>query len=272
MAQKWVGIDVSKEELVVGVYPDGTVAKFANSEDGISKAVSAINTLSPELTTLESSGSEVNAAASLVAAGLRVAVVNPRQVRDFARSAGLLAKTDELDAVIIARFGEAVKPQVRTLPDEQERELKALLARRRQLIYMLVEEKNRLHVAAKCVRNEIESHIRWLEKRIKDMDDELGDAIEASPIWRARENLLRSVPGVGPVLSKTLIVDMPELGKLNRKEIAALAGVAPLNWDSGAYRGKPGLSAAGARCEVRFTSAHWRLQEAMQSCEVFTNG
>jgi transposase len=251
MTQKWIGVDVSKTELAVGVYPDGLVNKFVNDEDGIERAGKAILAVSPELVVMESSGSEVNLAAHLSAEGLKVAVVNPRQVRDFAKSLGILAKTDDIDAVVIARFGQATNPKIRGLADEATRGLKAMIARRRQLIWMVVEEKNRLQSALKCLRKEIAAHIRWLEKRIKDMDEEIGEAIKSSPVWCEREDLLRSVPGVGPVLSKTLIIDLPELGKLNRKEIAALVGVAPLNWDSGAYRGRRRIH--GGRRNVRST-------------------
>lgn len=249
--QKWAGIDISKSELVVAIYPDGTQLKFANTQDGIKELASAMNRLSPELITMESSGSEVNAAAELSTSGLSVAVVNPKQVRDFARALGVLAKTDEIDAMVIARFGEAVKPETRPLRDKQEREVKTLLARRRQLVCMMSDEKNRLSHAEKIVHKEIESHIRWLEKRISDMDGKLDAAIKQSPVWKEKEDLLKSVKGVGQVLSKTLIIDLPELGRLNRKEIGALAGVAPINRDSGIWHGERGIY--GGRKHVRRT-------------------
>lgn len=174
----------------------------------------------------------------LAAAGLPVVVANPRQVRDFAKATGQLAKTDRVDAFILALFAERVRPPVRPLPDEQTRILNALLTRRRQLLEMLTAEKNRFAHAQDPVRRDIANHIRWLERRVADVDKDLDQTIQQSPVWRAKENLLRSVPGVGPVVSRTLMADLPELGALDRKKIAALVGVAPLARDSGTMRGR----------------------------------
>lgn len=204
----------------------------------------------PALVVLEATGGlQIPAVAALAAAGLRTVVVNPRQVRQFAGATGRLAKTDAIDAQVLAQFGEAVRPEVRPLPDADSQELSALVNRRRQLIEMLTAEKNRLRLAAKKVRPNIEAHIRWLEGELLDLEGGLGDAIRSSPVWRERDNLLRSVPGVGPVLSSVLLAELPELGRLNRKEIAALAGVAPLNRDSGQFRGR--RTVWGGRSHVR---------------------
>ena len=183
-------------------------------------------------------GFEMLVAGELELAGLPVSLVNPRQVRSFARATGRLAKTDTIDAQVLAQFAEAVKPPVRPLPDEETRELRALVDRRRQLLMMVTSERNRLRNASRRVRPLIQEHIRWLKQQIEDLDKDISDLIRSSPVWRAHEDLLRSVPGVGPVLSSTLLTHLPELGKLNRGQVAALVGVAPLNRDSGAFRGK----------------------------------
>jgi transposase len=196
-------------------------------------------------------GFELPLVGALLAAGLPVTVVNPRQVRDFARATGQLAKTDAIDARVLAHFGEAVRPELRPLPNEATRELAALVARRRQLIEMLTAEKNRLRLAARAVRRDIEQHIRWLERRLSDLDGNLAQQVRSSPNWRARDDLLQSVPGIGPVSSVTLLAQLPELGRLNRKEIAALVGVAPLNRDSGTLRGRRRVW--GGRRHVRAT-------------------
>jgi transposase len=185
----------------------------------------------------------------LAAAGIAVAIVNPRQVRDFARATGRLAKTDRLDAEVLAHFGEAVRPEARPLADEQAQALEALVTRRRQLVEMLTAEKNRRARASKVLHRSIDEHIRWLEKRLLVFDDELGELIRNTPLWRERDELLRSVPGVGKVLSSTLLAQLPELGMLNRKQIAALAGLAPFNRDSGSMRGSRCIW--GGRAQVR---------------------
>jgi transposase len=199
---------------------------------------------------LEATGGYENAAvASLAAAGLPVVVVNPRQVRDFAKATGTLAKTDRVDAQILALFAERVRPVVRPIPSRQTRILDALLTRRRQLLEMITAERNRFAMSVDPIRKDIQKHIRWLKCRVADVEKELDQTIESSPIWRIREDLLRSVPGVGPVLSRTLVADLPELGSLNRKQIAALVGVAPLSRDSGTKRGK--RMVWGGRAPVR---------------------
>jgi transposase len=192
---------------------------------------------------------EMPVVGALVIVQLPTAVVNPRQVREFARATGRLAKTDAIDAQVLAQFGEAVRPELRPFPDAATQELSALLARRRQLVGMLTAEKNRLRTAAKAVRADVQEHIRWLERRLSDLDGQLAQSIRSSPSWRERDNLLKSTPGVGPVLSVTLLAELPELGTLGRKEIAALVGVAPLNWDSGHLRGKRRVW--GGRSRVR---------------------
>lgn len=233
----YVGIDVSKTELEVAVGEDAWTV--SNDESGIETLVEELSERSPDLVVLEATGGhETAAVASLAEAGLPVVVANPRQVRDFGRATGQLAKTDRIDARVLALFAERIRPEVRALPDEEARELSALLARRRQLIEMMVSEKNRLQMAPMTVKNGIRKHIEWLKRQLKMVDSDLERRIKESPVWRAKEDLLRSVPGVGPVVSRTLIGELPELGKLSRQQIAALAGVAPLNRDSGTLRGK----------------------------------
>ncbi len=250
MAEVYVGIDVAKTHLDVAVRPTGERWRIPNDDDGIEGLVSRLEASHPALVVLEATGGYGRTLiAALAAASLPVAVVNPRQVRDFARSTGKLAKTDSLDAQALARFGEAVRPEPRPLPDEQARALTAVLERRRQLIAMLVAEKNRLHVVTAQVKGRIEAHIRWLEQELEGIDRDLDHTIRDSPVWRERDELLQSVPGVGKVLSTTLLAELPELGTLTRHEVAALVGVAPLNRDSGALRGK--RTVWGGRARVR---------------------
>ena len=234
-----VGIDVSKATLDLAVRPSGERWTLANDEAAIQALVHDLRPRAPNLIVLEATGGFEHAVvAALAAARLPVVVANPRQVRDFARATGQLAKTDAIDAQVLALFAERVRPEPRPLPDEAAQALDALLTRRRQLLDMLVAEKNRLGFARPVVRRGITQHIRWLERRLGDVDHELGEMIEHSPVWRAKDDLLRSVPGVGPVLSRTLVGELPELGRLSRKQIAALVGVAPLARDSGTLRGK----------------------------------
>lgn len=233
----YAGIDVSKAELEVAVGEQAWTCP--NDVAGIEALVDRLREHSPELVVLEATGGhETAAVAALAEAGLPVVVANPRQVRDFGRATGQLAKTDRIDARVLALFAERVRPEVRPLPDEEAQELQALLARRRQLIEMMVAEKNRLKTAPGAVAKGIRRHIEWLKRQLKSVDSDLDSRIKKSPVWRAREDLLRSVPGIGPVTSRTLIGELPELGQLNRRQIAALAGVAPLNRDSGTLRGK----------------------------------
>jgi len=246
----YVGIDVAKDWLDVAQRPGGEAWRVSSDETGIATLIKRLKGLRPALVVLEATGGlQIPAVAALAAAGLHAVVVNPRQVRQFAGATGRLAKTDAIDAEVLAQFGEAVRPEVRPLPDAATRELSAVVARRRQLIEMLTAEKNRLRMATKKVRLNIEAHIRWLEGELLDLDDGLGEVIRSSPVWRERDNLLRSVPGVGPVLSSVLLADLPELGKLSRKEVAALVGVAPLNRDSGQFRGR--RQVWGGRSHVR---------------------
>lgn len=249
-AEVYVGIDVSKARLDLALGATGELLSAANDSSGIAALRERLLSLAVARVVLEASGGlETALIAELGAAGLPVVVVNPRQVRDFARATGQLAKTDALDARVLALFGERLRPELRALPTEQERELKALVARRRELVEMITAERNRLARAPKVLRKEIAAHIRWLENRLLERDRELDRMLRSSPLWRERENLLRGVPGVGPVLCATLLAELPELGRLGRREIAKLVGVAPLNRDSGALRGK--RTVWGGRGQVR---------------------
>jgi transposase len=245
-----VGIDVAKDELVIAVRPSLAEWTVANSASGIEALTTRLAALAPACVVLEATGGYERAcAAALATAGLPVAVVNPRQVRDFAKATGQRAKTDRLDAAVLALFAERVGPQVRVLPDEAQADLAALLLRRRQLTDMLVAEKNRVPLARRAVRPSLKKHIAYLERELRIADTDLGEAIEASPLWRTQDDLLQSVPGIGPVASQTLLADLPELGQLSRRAIAALVGVAPVAHDSGAMRGKRVI--AGGRAGVR---------------------
>ncbi|HTQ23982.1 MAG TPA: IS110 family transposase [Candidatus Binataceae bacterium] len=247
-AKRFVGIDVAKAQLDVALGPKGERFAVANDERGISALLKLLEPA--DLMIIEATGGlEVPVASALATAGIGVAVVNPRQVRDFARATGRLAKTDALDAQVLVRFGEAVKRQVRALPDAQAQALEALVNRRRQLVEMLTAEKNRRANSPKVIHKSIDEHIRWLEKRLAGFDDELAGLVRETPIWRERDELLRSVPGVGKVLSTTLLAHLPELGALNRKQIAALAGLAPFSRDSGGLRGSRCIW--GGRAQVR---------------------
>lgn len=246
----YVGIDVAKANMDAAEYPSGQQWSFTNDEKGINQAVSRLRDLSPALVVMEATGDvELPLVAALAVAGLPIVVVNPRQIRDFARAMGRLSKTDAIDARVIAYFAATVQPKPRPLPDIQTQELSAILARRRQVVEMIVAERNRLGVASKAVREGIQDHIAWLEKELANIDNNLTHNIRKSAVWREKYELLRSVPGIGPVVSATLLGDLPELGNLNRKQIAALVGVAPLNRDSGIFRGK--RSVWGGRAKVR---------------------
>jgi transposase len=235
----FVGVDVAKAELVWAVRPSDASGTAANDEAGIAHLVQGLRRLAPTLVVLEATGGHERAlVAALATAELPVVVANPRQVRDFAKSTGQLAKTDRLDADILALFAERVRPEPRPLPDAAAHALTGLLARRRQLLEMLTAERNRLGTAVPAVRRSLTAHIRWLERQLDDVDRDLDAAVKASPVWRAKEDLLRSVPGIGRVVSRTLIANLPELGHLDRKQIAALVGVAPLARDSGTLRGR----------------------------------
>jgi transposase len=249
-AAQFVGIDVSKAQLDVAVRPSGETWTVAHDEAGLSALVARLRGLAPALIVVEATGGwEVALVGALATAALPVVVVNPRQVRDFARSTGTLAKTDRLDAQSLAHFAEALRPQPRPLPTAQAQELSALLQRRRQLVDMLTAEKNRLPLAARRVRPQLQAHIAWLQQQITQFDDDLRELVRSSPLWRDKEDLLRSAPGVGPVLATTLVAALPELGTLTRQQIAALVGVAPLNRDSGTLRGR--RTVWGGRAQVR---------------------
>lgn len=250
-AATFVGLDVSKALLDGHCRPEGAAFQAPNDETGIAAVVTRLQALPPALIVLEATGGlEVPLAAALAAAGLRVAVVNPRQVRDFAKATGQLAKTDAIDAAVLAHFAEAVRPQVRALPDERARQFDAILTRRRQLVEMRVAELNRLATARpKAVRKDLEAHVKYLTRRLTEMDEQLDQLIQASEVWKAKDDLLRSVPGIGKVVSRTLLGALPELGTLSGKKIAALVGVAPIPRDSGTLRGR--RSIGGGRGPVR---------------------
>jgi len=246
----FVGIDVSKLQLDIAVRPDNKKWSVINSEADITKLVETIKELSPQVIVIEATGGmEMPLVAALGQARLPVVVVNPRQVRDFAKAIGRLAKTDRIDSEILAHFGEAVKPEIRLLKDEDTLTLTALVTRRRQVIEMLTAEKNRLGISPKVVHKDIQKHIDWLDKRLEEINRNLEAAIRKSPAWREKDDLLRSVPGVGQVLSLSLITGLPELGTLSHRQIAALVGVAPLNRDSGLFRGK--RTVWGGRAHLR---------------------
>ena len=246
----FVGIDVSKEHLDVALLPGTTHRRVANDAAGIVELAQWLGQSELELIVLEATGGYESACgAALAQAGFPVVVVNPRQVRDFAKATGKLAKTDKIDAEVLALFAERIRPEVRPLADAQQQALEAILARRRQIVQMLVAEKNRSLLAAPVVQKSLRKHVRWLERELGGIEKELATAIEASPIWRATDDLLQSIPGVGKVLATTLQAELPELGKLSRGQVAALVGVAPLNRDSGAYRGR--RTTWGGRASVR---------------------
>src|SRR3954453_8620753 len=246
----FVGIDVSKHRLDIHLRPSGESFTFDYGEEEVATLVARLVAPAPALVVLEATGGlEVRLAAALAAAGLPVAVVNPRRVRAFARATGRLAKTDRLDAEVIARFAEAVRPPVRPLPDEATRHLGALVARRRQLLGMLVAERDRRQAAEPALHEGIDAHLRWLGEALDGIERDLDEAVRGSPVWRAREELPRSVPGVGPVSARTLLAELPELGSLTRRQAAALAGVAPFNHDSGKMRGKRAVG--GGRAALR---------------------
>lgn len=250
MEPVFVGIDVSKDRLDVAILPSGEVSSFEHDEAGLIALTQKLEELQPESVIVEATGGlERTLVAVLAAASVPVIVVNPRQVRDFAKATGQLAKTDSIDAMMLALFGQRVRPELRELPDEETQALEALLVRRRQIMETLVAENNRLRLASSIVAKDLKAHIRFLDKRLAGVEDEIDAAIKNSAVWRAKEKLLRSVPGVGPVLSRTLLAELPELGKLTNNQISKLVGVAPLNRDSGRYRGTRKIW--GGRASVR---------------------
>jgi len=251
-AETFIGIDVGKAYLEVAVWNSEACWQVSNDGEGIEKLILDLQALSPTLIVVEATGGlELAAVAAMAAAKLPVAVVNPTRVRHFARSTGQWAKTDRLDAKVLAHFAQAVRPQVRPLRSQEEEYLAALVTRRRQVVAMLTAEKNRCGSTRPQLRDRVEKHIQWLEEELKSLDEEIEDFIHGSPLWKEKEALLRSVPGVGPVTAATLLAELPELGTLNRQKIAALVGVAPLNKDSGQKRGKRRVF--GGRAAVRRT-------------------
>jgi len=251
MDHLFVGLDVAKDHLDVHTRPSGEAFMVAHDEAGLTELVTRLRAMAPALIVLEATGGyEATVAATLAGAGMPVAVVNPRQIRDFARAIGTLAKTDALDAQVIARFAEAVRPVARALPADHIQRLGELVSRRRQLLDMLGAESNRRRQTRdRGLQRRIDAHVRWLERALEDLETDLHDTIRSSPAWRDTENLLRSVPGVGPITALTLMADLPELGHLDRRQIAALVGVAPFNRDSGILRGRRMIR--GGRSSVR---------------------
>lgn len=248
--ETWIGIDVAKAWLDVATSAETPVRRVANDAAGIAALVAELTAQAPQLIVLEATGGyETAVAAALAAAGLAMAVVNPRQVRDFARASGHLAKTDALDARVLARFAQRMQPPVRPLPEAVSQELASVLTRRRQLVEMRTAEGNRRPTLVPHLRPALEEHLAWLTSQIAALDAELDQTLRDSPVWREKDHLLRSIPGIGPVVARTLLGEMPELGTLSRQEAAALAGVAPLNCDSGARTGARHIW--GGRAAVR---------------------
>jgi transposase len=248
--QDFVGIDVSKVWLDIAVHQQDETFRVSNNDTGIASLVKHLRKLKPSLIVLEPTGGfEKLVVAELIHAGLPAVVVNAKRVRDFARATGKLAKTDKLDAKVLAHFAVAVRPALRSLRSEQEEQLTALLTRRRQVLDMLTVEKNRLVTVRAKMRADIETHIQWLSKSLKELDKEIEEFVKSTPAWKEKSALLQSVPGVGPVTSATMLGMLPELGKLNRQEIAALVGVAPVNKDSGKKQGRRRVY--GGRADVR---------------------
>jgi transposase len=248
--KQYAGIDVSKDYLDLAILPSKERRQYANDEGGVKKLVTRLKKLSPELVVLEPTGGfEAPIVAALSVESLPVAVVNARQIKEYARATGRLAKTDKIDSQVMAEFALKINPPARPLRDEETEEIKAIMSRRRQLLEMITAEKNRMAIARKPLKVSIQAHIDWLKKELDDLDNDLRKRIEDSPVWRVKDNLLQSIPGVGKVLSATLLAELPELGKLNRRQIAALVGVAPFNRDSGYMRGK--RSIWGGRASIR---------------------
>lgn len=273
----YFGIDISKDHLDLHQLPQDRDARFEANPEGIRQLITYLKRRKPTLIVIEPTGGyETQLAAELVSAKLNVAVVNPFQVRSYARALGILAKTDSIDAQVLARFAQDIKPEPRPLPDEQEMELKALVMRRRQLIAMLVAEKNRLkRTGSERVRQSVQYSLDSIQKQIEQLDDQIKKDVKRTPAWREKDNLLQSVPGISDKTSHTLLALLPELGKLNRRQIARLVGVAPLNRDSGTYRGrrkihggrKPVRNAlymatvAAIRCNPAIRSFYLRLRD-----------
>jgi transposase len=251
LPEQWVGIDVSKAYLDVAIEPSAQQQRYSNTATGIAQLLQLLSALPVALVVLEATGGQEHPAVEAIAqAGMAVVVVNPRRVREFAKAIGKLAKTDQIDAQVLARFGQAVRPEVRPLATEPLRELQELVSRRQQVMEMMSAERNR-HSAARSVsaRAQIERHIEWLQQEVKRLDEQIDQQMQQSEQWQQQQAILRSLPGVGVVTASTLIALLPELGALSRQQIAALVGVAPLNCDSGQMRGK--RFTAGGRSSVR---------------------
>jgi transposase len=251
MEQVFVGIDVAKDRLDVHVRPSDEAFAVARDGEGLAVLVERLGGLAPQIVVVEATGGfEVTVAAALAAAAIPLAVVNPRQIRDFARAMGQLAKTDALDARAIARFAEAIKPEPRPVPDEQARELGELVQRRRQIVEMMAMERNRRRqLTQRRLIKGVDRLLAMLQKELTELEQDLDDIIRGTPAWREAEDLLKSVKGVGDIVARTLIADLPELGTMGRKQIAALVGIAPLNRDSGTLRGRRTIW--GGRAKVR---------------------
>jgi len=246
----YVGVDVSKKQLDVVTLPGGEWQSFENNGEGIQALCAQLLVLRPKLIVMEASGKyERELAIALVLAGLAVAVVNPRQVRDFAKAMGKLAKTDRIDAGVLALFGERMRPEPRGVPEKEVREMDALITRRSQLKEMITAEKNRMGTAPGAMKASIQAHVRWMEAQLAEIEGELDTVVEKSPIWRAKEELLTSVPGVGSGTARTLIAKLPELGHVTAKQATALAGLAPFARESGRYKGQRRIW--GGRSSVR---------------------
>jgi transposase len=246
----FVGIDVSKAWLDVAVHERQETTRFRNDEAGIGDLVQVLKRLKPDLLVLEPTGGfEMLVVAELSQAGLPLAVVNGKRIRDFAKATGRLAKTDKLDARVLAHFAAALRPEVRSLRTEEEEQLAALLLRRRQIVDMLTVEKNRLVTVRANLRADLEAHIQWLSNHLHELDQEIAQFVKGSPLWEQKNTLLQSVPGVGPLTAATMLGMLPELGQLNRQQIAALVGVAPFNKDTGGKKGKRRIF--GGRADVR---------------------
>lgn len=249
-SEAFVGVDVSKSLLDVNALPQQTSRQFSNDDKGVKQLITFLEKINPTLIVFESTGGlEMLAVSSLVEQQLPTVIMNPRQIRDYAKATGRLAKTDAIDAETIARFARDIRPEIRPLKDEQTQTLSVLNARRKQIVDMLVAEKNRLHSAVKLNRKSIQQHIRFLEKALKDINNDIDQMIKKSPAWCEKDEILQSFKGIGPVTSAMLLCNLPELGILNRKEIAALVGVAPMNCDSGRYKGRRRI--IGGRADVR---------------------
>jgi transposase len=282
-AEPWMGIDVAKAWLDVATSGEERVWRVSNDSDGITTLVADLAARAPQLVVLDATGGhETAVTAALVAAGLAVAVVNPRQVRDFAKATGQLAKSDALDARVLARFAQRIQPRVRPLPDAVAQELASVLGRRRQLLEMRTAEQNRRPTLAPRLRPALDAHVVWLSQQLTELDRELDQTLRDSPVWREKEALLRSIPGIGPVVARTLLAELPELGTLDRQQVAALAGVAPLNQDSGQRQGPRRIwggrapvraalymaAVTAIRCNPTIRALYTRLREAGKPAKV----